>query len=110
MVKGTKTAKYEAIDLTCETYQIEQRTDGEPSKSFSDWDDSMKTLRMVRPSEYRKIMREREEEEKRRREEAEAAAAAAAGKKAAKAAPKDKKKEDAQAEEEIVIDENEEPT
>jgi len=33
----------------------------------------MKTVRMVRPSELKKIMLEREAEERRRREEAEAA-------------------------------------
>lgn len=37
----------------------------------------MKTMRMVRPSEYRKIMKQREDEEKKRKEEAEAAALAA---------------------------------
>lgn len=34
----------------------------------------MKTMRMVRPSEYKKIMRLREDEERKRKEEAEAAA------------------------------------
>jgi hypothetical protein len=38
----------------------------------------MTVVRMVRPSELRKIMAEREAEERRRKEEAEAAAAAAA--------------------------------
>lgn len=66
----------------------------------------MKTVRMVRPSEYRNIMRQREEEERRRREEAEAAALAAQKKKAPKAAPK---KEEAPVEDEPV-DESEEPT
>lgn len=37
----------------------------------------MKTVRMVRPAEYRNIMRRREEEERKRREEAELAALAA---------------------------------
>ena len=44
----------------------------------------MKTLRMVRPSELKRIMIERKAEEARRREEAEAAAAAAKGGKGAK--------------------------
>ena len=72
----------------------------------------MKTLRMVRPSEYKLIMKKREEEERARREAAEAAAAAAAGGKkgGAKAPPKGKAAADAPAEEEIVVDENEEPT
>jgi len=37
----------------------------------------MKTMRMVRPSEHRKILKQREDEEKKRKEEAEAAALAA---------------------------------
>lgn len=41
----------------------------------------MKTMRMVRPSEYKKIMKGREDEERKRKEEAEAAAVAAAAKK-----------------------------
>ena len=53
MVRGTATANHEGIDLVCETQQIEQ----EEAKGFADWDDNMKTLRMVRPSEYKKIMK-----------------------------------------------------
>lgn len=56
--------------MTCDITQIEH-TGGQ----FSDWDDTMKTLRMVRPSEYRLIMKKREDEEKARKEAAEAAAA-----------------------------------
>jgi hypothetical protein len=56
MVKGTKTAKYDNINITCETHSILQKPDPENPRLFNDWDDSMKTLRMVRPSEYRKIM------------------------------------------------------
>ena len=74
MVKGTKTAKYDNINITCETHGILQKPDPENPRSFNDWDDSMKTLRMVRPSEYRKIMQERKREEEKRREEAEVAA------------------------------------
>jgi len=72
----------------------------------------MKTLRMVRPSEYKLIMKKREEDERLRKEAAEAAAAAAAGGKkgGAKAPPKGKAAADAPVEEEIVVDENEEPT
>ena len=106
MVRGTATANHEGIDLVCETQQIEQ----EEAKGFADWDDTMKTLRMVRPSEYKKIMKQREEDERRRKEEAEAAAAAALSKKASKPPPKGAKKDDAPAEEEIVIDDTEEPT
>jgi hypothetical protein len=47
----------------------------------------MKTVRMVRPSELRKIIAQREAEERQRKEEAEAALAAAA-KKGAKAPAK----------------------
>jgi hypothetical protein len=64
--------------LTCDVTQIEQT-----SGSYQDWDDSMKTMRMVRPSEYRLIMKKREDEEKARKEAAEAAAAAAVSKKPA---------------------------
>lgn len=66
----------------------------------------MKTLRMVRPSEHRKIMRDREIQQQKRKEELEAAALAAAGKKAAKPAAKEKKKGE-EVEEEIEIDESE---
>ena len=67
---------------------------------------------MVRPSEYRQIMKKREDEEKARKEAAEAAAAAQAGKKPGNpaAAKPGKPAAEAPAEEEIVIDENEEPT
>ena len=54
MVKGIDKKKYDKIDLNCELSQVEQPGD------FQDWDDTMKTLRMVRPSEHRKIMRDRE--------------------------------------------------
>lgn len=50
MVKGVKTAKYDNINLTCETFAIQQKPDADGAKVFNDWDDSMKTLRMVRPS------------------------------------------------------------
>lgn len=70
----------------------------------------MKTVRMVRPSELKKIMQEREVEERRRREEAEAAQAAAAKGKGAKGAKAPPKKDDAPAEEEVHIDESEEAT
>jgi len=68
----------------------------------------MKTLRMVRPSELKKIMKQREADEIRRKEEAELAALAAQGKKPGKPPAKDKKQADA--EEEIIIDESEDPT
>jgi hydrocephalus-inducing protein len=68
----------------------------------------MKTIRMVRPSEYRKIMRQREEEERKRREEAEAAALAAQkGKKAGKPPAK---KEEAHPVDDDPVDESEDPT
>jgi hydrocephalus-inducing protein len=80
------------------------------SQGFRDWDDTMKTVRMVRPSELRKIMAEREAEDRRRKEEAEAAQAAAAKGKAAKGGKAPPKKDDAPVEEEVQIDESEEPT
>lgn len=65
---------------------------------------------MVRPSEHRLIMKQRDDEEKKRKEEAEAAAAAALRKPGQKApATKPGKKEEVK-EEEIKIDMNEEPT
>ncbi len=74
MFKSTKTVKYDKIDLACETLQIEQKADPETGAKYRDWDDTMKTMRMVRPSEYKKIMKQRDEEERKRKEEAEAAA------------------------------------
>ena len=69
---------------------------------WTEWDDSMKTLKMVRPSEQKKIMRDREIAEIKRKEDAEAAAFAANAKKGtkppARAAPL----------EELTIDESEE--
>lgn len=111
MVKGIKTVKYENINLTCETFCINQNSDEEGRKGFNDWDDTMKTMRLVRPSEYRKIMQERKREEDKRREEAEQAAQLVAGKKPAKApAGKDKKADAAPVEEDVVVDLREEPT
>ena len=75
--KSLKTVKYDKIDLLCETSQIEQKPDPETGAKYRDWDDTMKTVRMVRPSEHRKIMKQREDEERKRKEEAEAAALAA---------------------------------
>jgi len=66
----------------------------------------MKTMRMVRPSEYRKIQKQKEQEEKKRKEEAELAALLAQKK---KAPPKPAKK-DEPVEEEIVVDMSEEPS
>lgn len=68
MVKGTKTQKYDKSDLDCELTNIAHV--GE----YTDWDDTMKTLRMVRPSEHKKIMRDREKAEIERKEQAEIAA------------------------------------
>lgn len=102
------------MELACETVVIEQKAteEGIPadSQGFRDWDDTMKTIRMVRPSELRKIMAEREAEDRRRKEEAEAAQAAAAKGKVAKGGKAPPKKDDAPAEEEVQIDESEEPT
>ena len=88
--KSGVSVSYEQIELTC-TSEVIEYTDGEgdavrvvPHADAKDWDDTMKTLRMVRPSELARIMVERKAEEARRREEAEAAAAAAKGGKGAK--------------------------
>jgi len=66
----------------------------------------MKTLKMVRPSEQKKIMRDREIAELKRKEDAEAAAFAANAKKGAKPPAKAA----APHFEEIVIDMSEEAT
>jgi hydrocephalus-inducing protein len=71
----------------------------------------MKTMRMVRPSEYRKIMKQKEDDERKRKEEAEAAALAAQKKQPAKGGAKPAAKKDEPPQEpEIVIDMSEEPT
>jgi len=104
--KSAKSVNYDKITLNCETFLIDQK-----GEKFVDWDDTMKTMRMVRPSEYKKIMRERELEEIKRKKEAEIAAAEAAkaakGGKAPAKAPA--KKEEPQPEEEIQIDMSEDP-
>jgi hypothetical protein len=100
MVRGKETKKYENIDFVCETSQVTQH------ENWSDWDDTMKTLKMVRPSEQRKIFRDRENAEIKRKEEAEAAAFAANAKKGAKPPVK----APAPVLEDIVIDMSEEAT
>jgi hydrocephalus-inducing protein len=109
--KSGELVQYDQVELMCETVVIEQKPaeEGAAADSFKDWDDTMKTVRMVRPSELKKIMLAREAEERRRKEEAEAAAAAAA-KKGAKGGKPPAKKEDAPAEEDVQIDESEEAT
>lgn len=99
MVRGKETKKYENIDFVCETNVITQS-----GESWSDWDDTMKTLRMVRPSEHAKIMRDKEIADAKRKEEAEIAAFMAANKgKKPPAKPQTTM-------EEIQIDMSEEPT
>ena len=71
----------------------------------------MKTVRMVRPSELRKIMQEREIEERKRKEEAEDALAADLKKAPAKGGAKPPaKKDDTPPEKLIKIYESEEAT
>lgn len=72
-----KYEKNDKLELVCETFCIEQKACPETGAKYRDWDDTMKTVRMVRPSEFRKIQKQREDEERKRREEAEAAALAA---------------------------------
>jgi len=68
--KSTKAVQYDRIELQCETVAIEQKPIEDSAAAeepgFRDWDDTMKTVRLVRPSELRKIMMEREAEERRR--------------------------------------------
>ena len=66
----------------------------------------MKTVKMVRPSEHRKVVRDREVAEIKRKEEAEATAFAAANKKGAKPPAKPP----TVFPEEVVIDLSEEPS
>lgn len=93
----------------CETVVIEQKpAEDDEDKGFKEWDDTMKTARMVRPSELARIKVQREIDERKRKEEAEAAAAAAA--KGGKKAPPPKKKDDGPGEDLPEIDESEECT
>ena len=50
MVRGKETKKYDKVDFQCETNTIEQN-----EKNWSEFDDTMKTLKMVRPSEFKKM-------------------------------------------------------
>jgi len=95
----------------CETIVIEQKpAEDDEDKSFKEWDDTMKTARMVRPSELARIKVQRDIDERKRKEEAEAAAAAAAkGGKKAPAKPAGKK-DDGPGEDLPPIDESEECT
>jgi len=70
IVRGKETKKYDKVDFTCDTQEIKQGESG----VWTDFDDTMKTMRMVRPSEFKKIERARENAETKRKEEAEAAA------------------------------------
>jgi len=101
MVRGKETKKYENVDFVCETNPISQS--GEDHK-WADWDDTMKTLKMVRPSEEKKIMRDREIAEQKRKEDVELAAFNAQAKKGSKPPAK------APALEELQIDMSEEPS
>lgn len=103
MVRGKETKKYENIDFVCDTWVIAQNA--EDSSKWIEWDDSMKTLKMVRPSEQKKILRDREIAEQKRKDEAEAAAAAAS-----KGKGKPPAKAPAPVLEEIVVDMSEEPS
>jgi len=103
MVRGKETKKYENIDFVCDTWVMTQNA--EDSSKWIEWDDSMKTLKMVRPSEQKKILRDREIAEQKRKDEAEAAAAAAS-----KGKGKPPAKTPAPVLEEIVVDMSEEPS
>ena len=93
----------------CETVVIDQKpAEDDEDQGFKEWDDTMKTARMVRPSELARIKVQREIDERKRKEEAEAAAAAAA--KGGKKAPPAKKKDDGPGDELPEIDESEECT
>lgn len=91
------------IEVMCDTTAINQN-----SSEFADWDDSMTEVKLIRPSEMKKILAIKEARERIRKEEAEAAAAAAAKKGAKK--PPAKKEDEKLPEEDMEIDETEEPT
>ena len=90
------------IEITCDTKAITQE-----SGEFVDWDDSFTEIKLIRPSELKKILAIKEAKEQKKKEEAEAVNAAAAkkGKK-----PPPKKEEERLPEEDMEIDESEEPT
>ena len=90
------------VEVTCDSKTITQDT-----SQFVDWDDSMTEVKLIRPSELKKILAIKEAKERKKKEEAEAAAAAAAkkGKK-----PPPKKEDERLPEEDMEIDESEEPT
>ena len=104
MVRGKETKKYEKVDFVCETQTIVQKV-VEGSK-WTEWDDTMKTVKMVRPSEHRKFIRDKEVADIKRREEAEAAAFAAQNQKGAKPPTKVA----TALPDEVVIDMSEEPS
>lgn len=68
MVRGKETKKYEKLDFTCETSVIEQNEEN-GKKLWNDWDDTMKTLKLVRPSEFKRIERLKEIAEIKRKED-----------------------------------------
>jgi len=104
MVRGKETKKYDKVDFVCETQTIVQKaTEG---SKWTDWDDTMKTVKMVRPSEHRKFIRDKEVAEIKRKEEAEAAAFAAQNKKGAKPPVK----ATTALPEEVIVDLSEEPS
>ena len=104
MVRGKETKKYDKIDFVCETQTIAQK--GEEGQKWTDWDDTMKTVKMVRPSEHRKFIRDKEVAEIKRKEEAELAAFTAQNKKGAKPPAKAA----TTLPEEVVVDMSEEAT
>lgn len=104
MVRGRETKKYEKIDFTCETQVIEQHEEGKKNH-FNEWDDTMKTLKLVRPSEFKKIEKLKEIAEIKRKEDIELAAYNAQAKKAGKPPVRQTFNVD-----EIKIDESETPS
>ena len=83
--KSGETLSIENEEMTCKVVEMESTGD------FEDWDETMTEVKMVRPSEYKVMMRKKEEAERVRLEEIEAAAAQKDKKKAAP--KKDVKKE-----------------
>jgi len=97
----------EATELKDIAIECNSKTITQQSGHFEDWDDSMTEVKMIRPSELKKILAIKEAKERVKREEAEAAAALAAkkGKK-----PPPKKEDEKLPEEDMEIDENEDAT
>ena len=74
ILKSPTNVKIEQEEVECAIVDILQESE-EAEGIYEDWDDSMTEVKMVRPSEYKIILKKRDEEEKKRKEEFEIAQA-----------------------------------